>query len=68
MRFLRILRWLWLSMLVLSVAACISENVPSTSQEAATSTPQPTPTATPAPLALTVLHTNDVWGHYEPCG
>jgi len=31
--------------------------------------PAPAPSATPAtPLNLVVLHTNDTWGYYDPCG
>lgn len=30
--------------------------------------PSPSPSPTPAPLSLTLLHTNDTWGYYSPCG
>jgi 2',3'-cyclic-nucleotide 2'-phosphodiesterase (5'-nucleotidase family) len=28
----------------------------------------PAPTATAGPLQLTILHTNDTWGYFLPCG
>jgi hypothetical protein len=52
-------RWLILSvLLILTLAACrpIDPDLELTTQEAPVQSP------------LIVMHTNDTWGYYDPCG
>jgi hypothetical protein len=40
----------------------------SSSAHSPSHTPVPTSTQPPQPVDLVVLHTNDTWGYYDPCG
>lgn len=41
---------------------------PGAASPVAATPPAAAPTPTAAPLAFTLLHTNDTWGYYDPCG
>ncbi len=73
------LMFLLIFLLSALLAACASQATPEptatprptvtpTATAAPASTPTPAPTPTPGSLSLRLLHTNDTWGFYDPCG
>lgn len=59
--------WLALLCLALLLAACQAAP-PSTSGPTPAEAPRPASAAQPQPLRLALLHTNDTWGYFWPCG
>jgi 2',3'-cyclic-nucleotide 2'-phosphodiesterase (5'-nucleotidase family) len=72
---MRVLRGRWvimLAMMSLGLAACrpADPNLELTGRETRPESPLGSTlnAPTPAPSPLLILHTNDTWGYYDPCG